>query len=151
MEVSLIQDEDEAIRWFNEGRTYAWMCQEYERQYNLSTVPSLWANFRRQRQLSRRIVVDGHLIPWMVKDEHRWAHPLAVLRLVARERAGYELTADNRARVLSWYARLAVDDLVVGYDDDTDEGFFYVPRRPGLDLDLIREPDPKPTTRREDD
>ena len=36
---------------------------------------------------------------------------------------------------------MAEGDLVLDYDPSTEEGFGYVARRPGLDLDLIREPD----------
>jgi len=37
---------------------------------------------------------------------------------------------------------LAGRGLVVHYDADTEQGVCYVPRRPGVDLDLIREPYP---------
>jgi hypothetical protein len=82
MAASTIQDEDEVIRWFSEGRTYAWMSEEYERRYNITTAASVWADFRRRKGPSRRVVPD------------------------------------------------------------TEQGFCYVPRRPGIDLDLIREPYP---------
>ncbi|QTE28059.1 hypothetical protein [Pengzhenrongella sicca] len=147
MPATKIQDESEVVRWFNEGRTYAWMTEEYERKYNIQTVPSLWGNFRRRRGLTRRIVRDDDLIPWAVNEAHRWAYPLALLRMEARARAGYQLTATDRSRLRSWNEKLVSQDLVVHYDDDTDEGFFYVPRRPGVDLDLIRQPERKTTTR----
>lgn len=148
MAATKIQDEAEVIRWFEEGKTYAWMTEEYERKYNISTVPSLWGNFRRRKGLTRRIVRNDDMIPWAVLETHRWAYPLALLRMEARQRAGFELSKLDQNRLDSWHEKLAVDDLVVHYDSDTEEGFFYVARRPGIDKDLIREPDRKTTTRR---
>lgn len=40
-----IVDEGEVIRWFEEGRTYKWMTEEYLRKYNLEVAPSIWGNF----------------------------------------------------------------------------------------------------------
>ena len=68
---STIQDEDEVIRWFSEGRTYAWMSEEYERRYNITTTASVWADFRRRKGLSRRVVPDTGLVPWHVEEVHR--------------------------------------------------------------------------------
>ncbi|WP_263729944.1 hypothetical protein [Cellulomonas sp. SG140] len=145
---SKIVDEGEVIRWFNEGRTYAWMSQEYERKYNIQTVPSMWGNFRRRKGLTRRIVRDDNLIPWHVLEKHRWSYDLAVLRMEARKRAGATLSPDDERRLELWHQRLAEGDLVLHYDPDTEEGFFYVPRRKGVDLDVIREPERKTTQRR---
>lgn len=148
MAASKIQDEAEVIRWFEEGRTYAWMSEEYERKYNISTVPSLWGNFRRRKGLTARLVRNDDLIPWAIEEKHRWAYPVAVLRMEARQRAGVELTPTDAGRLAAWKAQLAAGDLVVHYDPETEEGWHYVPRRPGVDLDLIRVPERKTTTRR---
>ncbi|MEU5403702.1 hypothetical protein ABZ348_30925 [Streptomyces sp. NPDC005963] len=141
-----IQDEGEVIRWFEEGRTYAWMIDEYKRKYGIDTVPSMWGNFRRRKGLVRRITRDDDLIPWFVKEEHRWLYPLAMLRFEARRRDGRGLSEAETARLASWKEMLAEEGAVVHYDPDTEEGFFYVPRQPGDD-DLIHRP-PEKTTRR---
>ncbi|MFD7259307.1 hypothetical protein [Streptomyces sp. NPDC059874] len=141
-----IQDESEVIRWFEEGRTYAWMIDEYKRKYGIETVPSMWGNFRRRRGLDRRIVRDDDLIPWFVKEEHRWAYPLAMLRAEARRRAGKELTEADTSRLTSWLEMLAENEAVVHYDEETEEGFFYVPRHEEDD-DIIHRPKKKTTPR----
>ncbi|AFO10894.1 immunity repressor [Streptomyces phage phiELB20] len=141
-----IVDETEVIRWFEEGRTYAWMIAEYKRKYGIDTVPSMWGNFRRRRGLDRRIVRDDDLIPWFVKEEHRWAYPLAMLRAEARRRAGKELTETDTSRLASWLDMLKDENAVVHYDPETDEGFFYIPRQPEDD-DIIHRPDEKTTPR----
>jgi hypothetical protein len=145
---SKIQDEDEVLGWFAEGRPYSWMVEEYERKYNIVTTPSLWANFRRRKGLSARIVRDDNLIPWEVRPEHRWAYPLALLRMEARRRSGVVLSQRDEDRLRHFTEqRLTPDDLVIHYDPDTEDGFFLIPRQPG-DKDLVHEPIQKTTARR---
>ncbi|ATW61306.1 immunity repressor [Streptomyces phage Dexers] len=136
-----IVDEGEVVRWFEEGRTYAWMIEEYRRKYNIETVPSMWGNFRRRRGLQRRITRNDELIPWQVKPEHRWLYPIAMLRAEARrrEKGDEALSELERTRLPSWLKMLKDENAVVHYDPDTEEGFFYIPRQEGDD-DLIHKP-----------
>ncbi|MFE9924253.1 hypothetical protein ACFYQA_22525 [Streptomyces sp. NPDC005774] len=140
-----IQDEQEVIRWFEEGRTYQWMIDEYKRKYGIDTVSSMWGNFRRRRGLDRRIVRNDDLIPWFVKEEHRWAYPLAMLRAEGRHREG-KATQDDLNRLASWKEMLEEHNVVVHYDPDTEDGFFYIPRE-STDDDIIRRPEKKTTPR----
>ncbi|WP_091219960.1 hypothetical protein [Geodermatophilus siccatus] len=141
-----IVDEQEVIRWFQEGRTYDWMCHEYRRKYGIETRPSLWGNFRRRRGLTRRTVRDDELIPWAVKPEHRGAHALQMLRLEARARAGEPVREGDAARHRNFMRNLADQNAVVEYDPDTPEGFRIVPRQQG-DTDVIRRPVTRLTTK----
>lgn len=143
---SKIVDEQEVLRWFEEGRTYNWMAAEYLRKYNIETVPSMWGNFRRRRGLARRIARDDSLIPWAVNLEHRQMYPLAMLRLESRLRDNFELREVDRSRLDGWKDALVANKAVVHYDSETEQGFFYVPRESG-DAGLIREPKVKTTTR----
>ncbi|MGM9381128.1 hypothetical protein [Streptomyces antibioticus] len=145
-----IQDEGEVIRWFEEGRTYQWMIDKYKEKYGIDTVPSMWGNFRRRRGLDRRIIRDDELIPWFVKEEHRWAYPLVMLRTEARQRAGNPVTPADQGRLKTWKEMLEEENAVVHYDPDTEEGFFYVPRQAGDD-DIIHRPEKKTTARRNAD
>lgn len=146
MSASKIQDDGEVRRWFEEGKTYRWMCDEYLRKYNIETVTSMWGNYRRRHGLTRRITRDDNLIPWLVKEKHRWEYPVAMLRAEGRRRAGRKIRAQDEARLPSFKRKLAEGGLVVHYDPDTEEGFFYVPARPE-DTDLIRVPKRKTTPR----
>lgn len=139
MPASKIQDEQEVIRWFAEGKTYEWMTAEYLRKYHLQVSPSLWGNFRRRRDLPRRIVRDDQLIPWAVSERHRWNFYLQMLRLEARQRAGEAVRAADAVRHRNFIARLREEGLVVDYDADSAEGFTLVKRRP-TDADIIRQP-----------
>ncbi|CAI9419714.1 hypothetical protein [Nocardioides sp. T2.26MG-1] len=142
-----IVDEDEVLRWFEEGRTYAWMAEEYRRRYDIETVPSMWGNFRRRKGLDRRLERNDDLIPWAVDKRHRWAYPLMMLRTEARRRAGMEVADGMLDRVERWLLRMQADETVVHYDPATGGGFSYVARRADLDADLIRAPEHKTTNR----
>ncbi|MGW0861310.1 hypothetical protein [Streptomyces sp. NPDC002611] len=141
MPASKIVNEQEVIRWFEEGKTYQWMVDEYKRKYDIDTKPSMWGNFRKRRGLDARIIRDAELIPWKIKTEHQWKYPVAMLRLVARVKAGYSITDDEAARLASWKEMLAEENAVVHYDPETEDGFFYVPRQKEDD-EYIHVPEP---------
>lgn len=83
------------------------------------------------------------LIPWRVRLEHRGAYDQRMLRLESRQRAG-KLPRPADAQLLkSWKKQLDSDDAVVHYEPTTAQGWFHVPRRHGIDDDLIRVPDPE--------
>lgn len=63
-----------------------------------------------------------------------------MLRAEARRRAGHQLTQRVAKELDSWLTRLRADGTVVHYDRGTEEGWHYVPRRPLVDRDLVREP-----------
>lgn len=147
MPASKIVNEQEVIKWFDEGRTYAWMQEQYQEKYGIETRLSMWGNFRRRHGLARRIARNDDLIPWEVKPEHRWDYPIMTLRKEARQREGLELSEEDQRALVAWKAGMERDGSVLHYDPDTEQGWFYVPRREGVDLDLIREPEHK-TTRR---
>ena len=133
-------NEDEVIRWFAEGRSYLWMCEQYERQYNIRTTMTTWGNYRRRNNISKRIVRCEEIIPWKVQEQHRWTYPVVMLRAAVRERTEVDQSFLEQLRLRVWRDQLAADDLVVDYDPASDAGFSYVQRRPGIDLGLIREP-----------
>jgi hypothetical protein len=103
----------------------------------------MWAALRRRNGIDTRIVRDDELIPWAVRVEHRHSHAVSMLRAEARRRAGKALTANMETMLAGWLGGLAKDDTVVHYDPDTEEGWWYVSRRAGIDTDLIRVPDRK--------
>lgn len=132
--------EDEVRRWYEQGKTYAWMAQEYVRKYNLAVSPTMFSNRRASRGWDRRIARDDELIPWDVRVEHRWNRSLVLLRVEARRRAGLPLRDRDVKELESWLEELKRVDGVVHYDPDTEEGFFIVPRGE-RDKDLIHEPE----------
>lgn len=143
MPATKIQDEREALRWFEEGRTYQWMSDTYLSKYRIEMNPSSWANFRRRRGLDARITRDDELIPWQVLPQHRHDWAIGMLRREARRRAGYELPEKSEHELDAWLSGLKEANAVVHYEPDTEQGWFYVPRRKGVDSDIIRKPQRK--------
>lgn len=147
MPATKIVNEQEVIRWFEEGRTYKWMTDEYRRKYNTEMVSSAWGNFRRRRGLARRINRDDDLIPWHVLPKHRWSYQLQMLRAEARRRAGFELRDEDQRRLPAWLRHLEEEDVVIDYVPELEEGFVFTPREPDDD-DIIRRPRRKTTLRK---
>ncbi len=81
------------------------------------------------------------LVPWPIEKCHLWAYALMMLRCEERRRAGHRLDLRMEARLRRWRHDLDIRGLVVDYEPASEEGFVLVPRRPGIDRDLVREPD----------
>lgn len=71
------------------------------------------------------------VIPWRVKTEHSTHYAVRMLRALGRRRASKPLAGDLDGKLDSWLDKLRGEDAVVVYLPDTEEGFFYVPRREG--------------------
>lgn len=138
---SKVVDMAEAVQWLEEGRPYGWIQEQYREKYNVDTSISMWSNMRRALGIPGRQVRDAKLIPWTVSEEHKWRYPIIMLRLEARRRAGGELSEREAKRLESWLSELEDEGgrWVVRYVPDTDEGFFLVRPREGVDTDLIWE------------
>jgi hypothetical protein len=142
MPATKIKDKAEVLRWFEEGRTYAWMVEKYRTKYNTETTEPMWAAFRRRNGLDRRNTRSDNLLPWKLREDHRHLYPAMMLRTEGRLRAGKPVAPDKAKKLASWKKSLEEDNLVVHYDPDTEEGFYYIPREE-QDTDLIREPKEK--------
>ncbi|MFY1620027.1 hypothetical protein [Micromonospora sp. WMMD736] len=142
MTVSKLVNRDEFIRWYeNERKPYSWIISEYKRKYDIEIGNGTISNWRSQLGLEKRAVRDASLIPWAVKREHRLNHMLQMLRTEARRRAGQPIPAERMKQLESWLRNVREEDAVVHYDPDTPQGWWLVPRRPGIDNDLIRVPE----------
>jgi len=138
---SKLVDRDEFIRWYNDGKTYKWIIEKYLEKYDLEIGNGTISNWRSQLELEKRAVRDVSLIPWAVNREHRYHHTLHMLRTVGRLRAGEPTPEARRKKAKAWLRNLEEQDAVVHYDPDTEEGWWLVPRRHGIDTDIIRKPD----------
>lgn len=139
---SKMQDVAEFKRWYAEGREYKWMVEQYKEKYDLDVTRAMFSNWRARLGLSPRSVVrDSDLIPWLVRRDHTWLLPMRMLRLEARVRSGATVTHQQLTQVHAWCESLRETGRVVHYEPDTEQGFFYVPAREGIDTDLVRIPD----------
>jgi hypothetical protein len=138
MPPSKVVNVDEARRWILQGKSYPWIIHQYRIRYGVQTTPAMWSNFRRRQGIEIRTTRDGDLIPWRVAPQHRGSYLLEMLRKEARIRAGNGLNQRESHRLALFKENLAGAGNVVHYEPAS--GFRYVPRRPGVDLDMIREP-----------
>lgn len=72
-------------------------------------------------------------IPWTVKMDHIKEYPARMLRLLGRRRAGNPMNDREAQRLDSWLAKLEEDHAVVGYDPDSQYGFYYIEKDDKLD------------------
>lgn len=79
-------------------------------------------------------------LPWRVQARHSDHYDAYMLRLAGRMETGRKLSADEQRRFASWKRRLDEAGCVVHYEPRSEQGFWWVPRRPGVDCGLIREP-----------
>jgi hypothetical protein len=146
MPASIIENDQEVERWFEQERPYSYMIEQYRSKYHKETTIAYWSKQRERRGYERRNVRDEKLMPWRVKTDHAYTEDPINLRREARLRAGEPIGKDPDyqakalAELTSWKERLRDAGAVVHYDPETEHGWFWVPRREGVDLDLIREP-----------
>lgn len=89
--------------------------------------------------LTYRVRYESH-IPWRrISVDHNSAYQLTMLRLASRIDRGLEVRPINEKRLDNWKAQLKDEGMVVHYEYNSPEGFFYVKAREGIDLGLIRE------------
>lgn len=136
---SIIENEKQIVDWLNEGRPYREIVDLYDLAFNVRLSLSTITNVRKRNGMPPRINRDDRLIPWAVRPEHSNRMDLVGLRAESRMRAGLTLNSQTMANWRRWRKDLDESGKVVDYDPDS--GFSWVPRRPGIDLDLIREPD----------
>ena len=79
-------------------------------------------------------------VPWPLKPEHRHRHAARMLRSQTRLDAGLTIGPTLVGQVTAWRESLELDNSVVHYDPDTEEGFWRVPRRAGVDTWWVRDP-----------
>lgn len=143
-----IQDLEEVKRWYAEGKTFRWMSEEYERKYHIQINPASFSTrLRRYGVEPDRVVLAPNLVPWQVLDVHRGKNIAQVLYAEANIRAGRKVSQVRQQNLDSVKAYLDAHNLVIHYDPRTRQGWWFVPRREGIDTDLIRVP-PKPTRKR---
>ena len=133
-------DDKEVEAMLRSGMTQLQVVQAY-RDRGVSVAQSAIS----QAISSGRIKVDTNrnkgAIPWKLKPEHRHLHAARMLRTLARIEAGLEVGPSLVDQVRSWKEGLEIEDSVITYDPETEEGFWRVPRRHGIDTGWVRVPD----------
>lgn len=136
-----VESEAEVASWYRAGKSYRWMTEEHERKYHRKPTVAAFQSIVRRMDLPPRSLRNNPLIPWRVRREHqrKWTHSL--LRNENRRRSGLPVPDTALTELERWKIGLEKAGAVVDYRPDTEEGYFLVPRRDGIDTDLIRVPE----------
>lgn len=88
-----------------------------------------------------RSKTDESGVPWSpIRPEHRSRYLVRMLRAATRQQRGEKNAPILQAQLDNFLKQVEEMDFVIHYDPDTEEGFFRVPRRKGIDKGLIRDP-----------
>lgn len=112
--------------------------QEHENITVTRQAISVWRK-RRGDESRRPAMVKA--IPWRLRPEHMMSEPARAIRWQARLDAGLPISEAEERRLAKVKAELDAVGGVLVYDADHPAGWGVVPRREGVDLGLIREPD----------
>ena len=86
-------------------------------------------------------VGDDGMIPWApIKREHRGRYLVKMLRAARRRELGLKNSPALEADLDLFLSSLTDNHAVVHYEPETEQGFFRVPRRDGVDTWLVRDP-----------
>ena len=133
-------DDNEVEQLLRSGRTQMEVVQMYRDVKGVDVSQSAIS----QAIASGRIKVDTERstggVPWKLEPRHRHLHQARMLRTQARLDAGLPIGPTLVRQVEAWRKGLELDDAVVHYDPTTEEGFWRVPRRVGIDHWWVRDP-----------
>lgn len=116
------------------------IVERLRREDHIDVTGAAISMFRKRHDLPRAKARYADLLPWTVRPEHGNLYQAKMLRTEGRLRAGETLPESLATQHAAWRQRLDESDAVVHYDPETAEGFWLIPRREGIDRDLIRDP-----------
>ena len=125
------------LRWLAEGSTQAEIVDRLAdmgidaTQSGVSMLKMRHASGEKEALMRTRVRAD--LLPWKLRPEHRQLHAAKMLRAKSRLDRGEEVGRIQRRQLETWLAGLEADQACVHYDPETEQGFWRVPRRPGID------------------
>lgn len=125
---------------FRRGMTPTEVRDELARQ-GIDVSRAAITNWRSRRGMPSLRQRYSEFIPWDLLAAHRHRHPAKMLRLAGRRAAGGEVPPSLQADLDRWLDNLEANDMVVGYDPELPDGWFYHVRRPGVDDGLISNPE----------
>lgn len=140
MGYGVIPDLGELEQWMRQGLTPQQCSERYAARGE--HVPAGTISVARWRHGWPGFKADHTaLIPWQIQARHRRLYDHMMLEAESRRRQGKKLAPAKEKQLNAWLARLRDEDAVVHYSPTSEEGWHWVQRRPGIDLDIISMPD----------
>lgn len=89
--------------------------------------------------LTNRVRYDD-FIPWgRIATDHNHAYQLTMLRIGARLNHDLPVRPLDKARFEDWAEAMKEKGVVVHYERESPDGFYYVAARKGIDVSLVRD------------
>ena len=124
-------------KWLDEGLTHKQIQARIKEQDGVEVALGTISAAISRAGLSNPVRYPT--IPWHpIRADHQNAYPLLMLRYLGRRELGEEMTAEQNRRLDAWIERLEKENACVAYRPDSEQGWYYVRRRPG---DGITRPD----------
>jgi hypothetical protein len=140
---TLVPDKTTLERWQREGLTHAEMVARHEQETGIRVSRASISGAMVRYGLAENKPRYRNSLPWRVRDEHGTHYAARMLRLYGRkQQTPDKLNIDESQRLRSWLDMLDREQAIVGYDPDSDEGFYYI------DQALKDNDDPAPIRRR---
>jgi hypothetical protein len=136
-----IPDMGELEAWLRSGLTPKEASDRYTAR-GLQITPNAIAVLRHRRGWPKTNLDHSGLVPWVVEIQHRKLFDHKMLLAESSRRQGRPLSDRDAMLLENWKRRLDEQGAVIHYQADTEQGWWPVPRRAGVDHDLIREPVP---------
>jgi hypothetical protein len=128
-------------KWLDEGLDHEQIRQRAMKETGESITLSSVSSALSRAGLTYRVRYDTH-IPWRrISVDHNHAYQLSMLRLASRIDRGLPVRKVDERRLQNWIEQLKADGVVVHYEYESPDGFYYVKARPGIDTGLIRVPE----------
>lgn len=137
----LVPAKDELRKMLSAGMSHGEIAQVVYERTGQRVTPAAVSVARLRYGLPAQAPKYVDALPWRVKVEHNTRYIARMLRAHARRKAGLPLPPETERRLDTWINTLKANNAVVHYQPNTEEGFFYVDPRPGIDRGLIRVPD----------
>jgi hypothetical protein len=127
-------------KWLEEGLSHKGIQERIKQQTGEEVALSTVSGHLSRIGLANRVRYD-EFIPWgRISLDHNHAYQLTMLRIGARLKKGLPVRPLDKNRFEDWAAQLKEKGVVVHYEYDSPDGFYYVPARKGVDNGLVREP-----------
>lgn len=127
-------------KWLEEGLSHKQIQKRIEETTGERVALSTVSGHLSRVGLANRVRYD-EFIPWgRISLDHNHAYQLTMLRIGARLKKGLPVRPLDKNRFTDWADQLKDRGVVVHYEYDSPDGFYYVPARKGVDIGLVREP-----------
>lgn len=123
-------DKNTLVRYADEGLTQQQMADRWttESGWNITRSAVAMALKREGVPPVRPRPRYEEELPWEVAEEHQRKTDAQILRFWARRRHNLPLQPEQESKLENWLRQLDEADVVIIYDRETPEGFWWMPR-----------------------